>query len=417
MARILVVHESSALRLHATIEDHLASFRDHAVGHDVEYLNAALHIPRSIRRAKYALIVFHYTFLARRVSPRYFNWLCDRVSFLRDSAATKVIVPQDEQNRGDLLCRFINDFGVSHVFSCAGPIDWPRIYREIDAHQVGFDTVLTGYVSERTDARIQRMADDIRERSIAIGYRARDLLPCLGRHARLKGDLGRAFLAEAPRHGVTVDISLDPTDRIDGDAWFAFLLRCRYTIGVEGGASILDYDGSLEAATREYMQADPGASFEEIEAACFPGAEGSLELRAISPRHLEACMTRTCQVLVDGEYGSVLRPHEHYIPLRADMSNMADVLDTIARDDLREAMVERAYRDVVESGEWSYQRFVNLVLDRAGLQLQTEAPADTRPIRRLLDYPQLALRAVLHGTLDRLLKKRWFARLYARVRG
>ena len=55
--------------------------------------------------------------------------------------------------------------------------------------------------------------------------------------------------------------------------------------------------------------------------------DGRLQLFAISPRHLEACATRTCQVLVEGEYSGVLRPGEHYIPVRKDLSNLDDVLE------------------------------------------------------------------------------------------
>jgi hypothetical protein len=63
-------------------------------------------------------------------------------------------------------------------------------------------------------------------------------------------------------------------------------------------------------------------------------------------------------VLVEGEYNGILRPGEHYIELRRDFSNLDEVLDLIEDDTQRESLTEAAYRDVVASGAYTYQRFV-----------------------------------------------------------
>jgi hypothetical protein len=113
--------------------------------------------------------------------------------------------------------------------------------------------------------------------------------------------------------------------------------------------------------SRHYVAAHPGADFNEIEANCFPQQDGGLELFAISPRHLEACASRTCQILVEGSYNGVLRPGEHYIELRRDLANLDDVIDLVERDELRESITNDAWRDVVASGRYSYRGFVEEV--------------------------------------------------------
>jgi hypothetical protein len=143
-----------------------------------------------------------------------------------------------------------------------------------------------------------------------------------------------------------------------GDDWSRFMARSKYTIGVEGGASILDHDGSLRARVYDYELDHPHASFAEVEAACFPGRDGELKLFAVSPRHLEACVSRTCQVLVRGEYNGVLEAGRHYIPVEPDFSNLDDVLETMRRDDRRHAISEAAFEDVVRGGRWTYRGFV-----------------------------------------------------------
>ncbi len=98
-------------------------------------------------------------------------------------------------------------------------------------------------------------------------------------------------------------------------------------------------------------------SFDELEAKCFPGRDGELALFAISPRHLEACATRTVQILVEGSYSGVLQPGVHYLELKRDLSNLDAVLETVAAEDSRE-IAERAYADIVASGRFTYRRLV-----------------------------------------------------------
>ena len=83
----------------------------------------------------------------------------------------------------------------------------------------------------------------------------------------------------------------------------------------------------------------------------------------ISPRHLEACLTRTGQILVEGEYNGILKPDLHYIPLKADFSNLQEVFDRIQDEPARLEMVECAYRDIVATGRYTYRGMVNTVLE------------------------------------------------------
>jgi hypothetical protein len=178
--------------------------------------------------------------------------------------------------------------------------------------------------------------------------------PYLGRHAMLKAELADAVGARAGAHGLRVDLSTRAEDTFYGDDWYRFLASCRYTIGVEGGASVLDRDGSVQAC----VEAQPeGRTFDELEAACFPGRDGELALFAISPRHLEACATRTVQILVEGAYSGVLEPGAHYLELRRDLSNLDALLATVAAGDAAD-VAERAYADIVASGRYTYRRFV-----------------------------------------------------------
>lgn len=354
--------------MRATVRSHLQSIESYS-GHECVYLNTARpRAPRYLRRFDPDVVFFHYTFLSMRSAPEVFELAKAVVDYLRESPARKVAVPQDEQTRSDLLCEFINSFGVDVVLTPAPAEAWPMIYEGTDRSRLTLRTVLTGYVDESAVRRTAKLARRHHERPIDIGYRSWDPYPFYGRHGRLKGEIGYLFRRRAPEYGLRTNISNDYADALFGDDWFNFLLDCKYTIGVEGGTSMIDRDGSIARRTLAYLDEHPDANFEEVEAACFPGIDGTFPYYALSPRHFEAVMTRTCQILVEGHYGGVLEAGRHYIPLRRDLRNLDEVLTIVRQDNVRAELVDAAYEDVVASGAWTYRRFADEALAAARVE-------------------------------------------------
>lgn len=365
MAKILIVYCSYTYPLRAAVADHLYSFQRYS-SNQCYYLNIGIRgFPRYLRGVKFDLIVFHTIFLSVRWNLNKFQALTKKVRILKDINAVKIALPQDEFLNTDVLCDFINEFGVEHVFSAAPESEWPKIYHKVDFRKVRFYQVLTGYLDDFTIDRITALSATEQSRTLDIGYRAWKAKPWLGRHGYLKAQIAECFQEVAPKKGLRVDISLREEDTFFGDSWYQFLLRCKYTIGVEGGAGILDRDGTICRKTEAYLKHDPQASFAEIEEHCFAGLDGILNLFAISPRHLEACATRTCQILIEGEYNGILYPGIHYIELKSDFSNLEEVLEIIRQDSLRNKITEQAYDDIVKSRRFAYTSFVDFVLGKS----------------------------------------------------
>jgi hypothetical protein len=315
-----------------------------------------------------------------------FEKLARKAHWLKQVDAVKIALPQDEFTQTDVLGDFINEFGIDYVFSVAPESEWSKIYPTVDFEKVTFFNVLTGYLDEDTISRISLLAKTVQIRPIDIGYRAWRAEPWLGRHGFLKTEIAELFSEEAPKKGLVIDISTRAEDTFLGDDWYRFLLQCKYTIGVEGGATILDRDGMILQRTREYVVLHPPASFQEIEAACFPNQDGYLQLFAISPRHLEACVTRTCQVLIEGPYNGILVAGKHYIELKQDFSNINHVLNLIKQDNLREEIAERAYHEVVESGRYTYRGFVEFILEKSLEYSEPRHSSATHSLRYQLFY-------------------------------
>lgn len=358
------------------------------------YVNVAFGFPwRLLRHVRIAGVIYHTFFLGMRWAPDVFKVKTALCAPLASLDVPKVAIPQDEFIHTDMLAEFLAAHGVTHLLTCAEESDWKKIYgRHLDFSRVRVKTVLTGYIDEDTWQRVEALKRGKDWRRIDIGYRASKVAYWLGEHGQRKIRIADVIAKAATRRGLTVDCSLDARDTLLGDDWFKFLLDCRATIGVEGGASVLDHDGSVKRAVEAYVKDHPAADFEEVRAACFPGRDGELSLACLSPRHLEACLTETCQVLVEGRYNGVLYPWEHYIPVRKDYADIEQALDALADRELVSRLVRAAYRDIIASGKWSYQTFVR----ESEAEIFDGVPLPVMDMKSWLLYVYFRLRDWLH---------------------
>jgi hypothetical protein len=377
--KILIVYGYRDYPARSTSWNHLYAHGNYS-GHDCYYLNLAVNrVPWYIKCIKFDLIIFDTLFFVR-FKRGYFEGLMRRAAVLKKSNAIKVMLPQDEFINTDLLCRFAHEFKIDHIFSVAPESEWEKIYDTVDLSKTQIHKVLTGYLNDSIS-----LPGNI-ARDIDIGYCAADPPYWHGRHGMLKGDIGKAFLNCPDTNDLRMEILTPKGHPFLGDDWLHFLMRCKYTLGVEGGTSILDRDGTIRTCTERYQQEHPEATFEEVEQRCFSGVDGSFKLFALSPRHLEACATRTCQILIEGDYDGVLQPWKHYLPLKKDFSNLDQIVEIVKNDALRTEITECAFQEIVASNNYAYPVFSAKIIETAlGDEYYTCKTSKTVPsvIRRI----------------------------------
>lgn len=363
--KILLVYAALNYPLRANTKHLIDCFRQYGDAHWF-YLNLAHKVaPSYVGHVDFDLVIFQTTFTQRLSrSEAHYKQMMRRAAPLAILPAPKVALVQDEFWNIEKVERFIIAHDVKTVFSVAPESEWPVLYPSIDRRKVRFHRVLTGYLD-----------DDTLDRMVAAGaagaVRARDVVyraagkpsPAWGRFGYTKQILADAVSRLAPQFGLKTDISTQARDALYGDAWIDFLASARYTLGAPSGASLLDRDGRIAESVDAYCVAHPSASFEEVEAHCFAGIDGNLRLSAIGPRHIEACATRTCQILVQGDFNGLLQPNVHYLAVLPDLSNLAAVLARLGDEALRRKVVERAFDDVVRPRQITYRNFVAEVLD------------------------------------------------------
>lgn len=352
-----------------TFIEHLYSFKKYS-DERIFYLNFFyLKSLKLLSKIKFDLIIYHHSFAVTTNINR-LNRNIKLAKKLIENDIKKVVFFQDECWYTDFYNTFINELNINIVFSVAHATEWKKIYNQVNFEKVKFYRVLTGYIDENVIVKLKNK-EKVIEKRIDIFYRTIYNKPYhLGKFGNLKYVIAEVFNKNIKLTNLIINISTDKKDLVFGKQWYNLLLASKFTIGVESGASLLDRDGSIQKKVFKYIKLHPNAEFEEVEKECFNGLDGNLNLVALAPRHFEACITKTCQILVEGEYNGILKPWVHYIPLKNDFSNIEEVIEIIKNDNLREKITEQAYKDIVLSGEYSYSKFVNDFFKIIDLQTQ-----------------------------------------------
>ena len=144
-------------------------------------------------------------------------------------------------------------------------------------------------------------------------------------------------------------INIGRNTNLPRNLWVELLQSAKATVGAEAGTYYLDRNGSLLEQSKEYVQQNPDANLDDLLEKIFDNT--SIEYvsgKAISSRHFEPVGTKTCQILLEGNFNGILKEGEHYISVKKNISNLKDVIDVYSDHDLRNQIVERAYAYISE---------------------------------------------------------------------
>ncbi|MEB3221003.1 MAG: hypothetical protein VKS61_02900 [Candidatus Sericytochromatia bacterium] len=336
-ARVLVLWDA-VRHTAATVSAHVEALRAHS-SHDVQVLSLFGSLPDALALDRFDAVVIHYS-----LNLCVEGYLCERSrARLAAFKGVKAVFIQDEYRLVDRTIAALQAIGCDLLFTCVPEEEWEKVYPTARLPRMAKVNVLTGYVDE---ALLGRKVPPLDQRPIDIGYRARKVPAWLGDLGQEKYNIGVRVAEDARPHGLKVDLAYREEERLYGEAWIAFMTRCKATLGVESGASVFDFTGEIQAAVDQAVAADPGLPYEELKRRHFAQAEGLIRLNQISPRCFEAAALRTLMVLYEGEYSGRLEPWRHYVPLKKDHSNFGEVV-TVLRDPARAAaIVQQAYDEV-----------------------------------------------------------------------
>ena len=375
---ILVLHNVEDLgRARRSTLDYIFSFERYQPGHTYHYQKITDPPPAAVVAAQWDAVILESTSLGIvTIRPReLYMRLRDRWDFLKDERIVKIAFPQDDANCGGLMDDWFSDWGFQFVYSVRAPEHWPVLYPR-SSRTARFLPCLSGYVDDNSLPELKAFAKPWAKRERLIGQRVTMYPPRGGRQGRLKGLIAEAVKAAAQVRGLKADISTDTSDTFFGDAWYDFLGDCKFALGTEGGLSLHDPYGEIADRIAEFNVTNPGATFDEIEAACFPGLDGLHVFSGFSPRVLEAAVCQSSQVLVEGQYLGALEPGVHYLCLKQDLSNLDAVLDGLADEPAAQARITACNETLVENPKFRFSTLAAEVLKGIG----SEAPAGRKAV-------------------------------------
>jgi len=386
--RILVAyhHYEQPDESRATILDHIRTLEHSSDEHEIVYYNANDHVPSvasiddstpivvpDVAKQRFDAVILHYTLLSMRALGLGFYRYKQHVAWIGGLDTIKVALPQDEGSYAGVLDEWLFELGVSIVFSihfAEGRTLYPLMRRYADIYPC-----LPGYIDDGKARELAPRLVKTHERPKDIVYRARNLPYRIGRYSQLKHEIADAVGSAAQARGLECDISTRNEDTVLGPKWLPFLASSKAVIGTQGGYGAIDWRGEIPAKLEVMLAEKPGLTFDEFDAHMPSGWDGHGWL-TITPRHFEAVITKTCQVLVEGDYKGILRPNRHFIPIAADWSNADEVVDRLCDHDGLQEMAQTAYEEIFESGKYSYRVFADMIVGAIESQRKRDKMTD-----------------------------------------
>ncbi len=362
-----------------TVLEHIASFGRYST-HEISYENPVGRRDLASDVNRFDVLVVHWS-----IAITFDSYLSPDVRRrIRAFRGMKIQFIQDEHRWVNEVTATMTYLGIDLVYSVAGESERPKLYSGLRAE---VRQTLTGYVSEELERFTAPRPD---ARRIDIGYRGRPIPFWMGVRTYEKLAIGQGVLERAAGAGLTCDIAWTEDARIYGDSWLEFLASCKTVLGTPSGASIADFDGTVERTVREYLAGHPHASFEEVAAAVLGPWEGNVDIDVISPRIFEAAALRTALILFPGSYSGILEPWRHYLPLCRDFSNLPVIAEAIKDPERLRAITDTAHAELIASGVYSYRAFVATFDDdvRRSAQQRSRSRPDDRGRRWVRAVPR-----------------------------
>lgn len=353
---VLILYDNQSIHVN-TIKEHLESFKKFSKYH-INYTSATEFTKPKISLQDYDAVVIHYCIrvnINNYLSPYYSQ-------VLKDFSGYKILFIQDEYDTTEVARVWMRDIGIHAVFTCIPSQYINQIYPYSRFPLVEFIPTLTGFVPQCLESR-----DDFQpfkiiptsERPLTIVYRGRKLPYWYGDLGQEKLEIGLKMKQICIDKSIPHDIECDDSKRIYGDRWYGFLSSAKATLGTESGSNIFDEFGNIRATIELVLKKNPQISYVEVSNLFFKGNDKKAKMNQISPKMFEAIALKTALILFEGDYSGILKPELHYISLKKDFSNIDEVLSKLQDNQYLEELVNRAYDDIVASGKYSYQKFIN----------------------------------------------------------
>ncbi len=364
----LVIYSLKRLKVRNTLVEHLFSFKKYS-SCSLDYLNVKREIPFWVNKKCYDFIILHYSFLADERFVHNINPWKLKSKRVKEFDSIKIAIPQDEHQFSDRLFDLFSSAKIDIIYTLYNrDDDIKKVYLKSKTYNPIIKKVLTGYIDDNA-IKFFKNSPNLNKRKIDFAYRARSLMENHGRHASYKVLILKKLKKYLDQKAFNNDIEYGDDDISSllkstklGKDWFKFLISSKFILGSESGASLLDVDGSIQKKVFEFKFKNPKASFNEIEKNCFKNIDFNVSYFMMGPKNFEAILSKTLQILIEGEYNNILKPSKHYIELKKDFSNIDEIIKITNDLNFCQKFVDDAKEDILKNKRLYYKNFVEDIL-------------------------------------------------------
>lgn len=336
-----------------TVYEHLNSFSQYSK-FNYYFCHHNEDTPFHIKLSFFDAIIMHYSIRLP------FNQLHETaVTSIKNFQGKKILFIQDEYDYTKRTWYWIKKLEFHLVFTVVPPAGIPRIYPQEEFPTVKFVSNFTGYVPENLDFSQESIPPS--QRALTIGYRGRPLPLRYGQLGFEKINIGKQVASYCEKHSISHNIAWTESARIYGYQWYNFIKSCKAMLGSESGSNVFDWDGDLMKRLSYEKKRNPKISNSDLYEKVIRPLEIPKLMNQISPRIFECIACKTVLVLFEGEYSGIIQPDIHYVTLKKDGSNLDEVMKKLSDPLFVDTIAERAYKDIIESGNYSYHKFIKMV--------------------------------------------------------
>ena len=283
-----------------TVTDHYQSFGKHGRHHYrtmvPELFQSFLEDGYHDLLKKYDAIILHYSIYYPELKANYPSL----VGFLSKFENKKIVFVQDEYRRVNETCDILLEMKVDDVYSVCLEDARNQIYSRLINSGIRLHTTLTGYAPDKKYSFLP-----LYKRTWDVSYRARGLkltFPWLGLKAFEKSEIAEKF--QEKNSSLRLNISTAENERVYGKLWTKLLRQSRATLITISGASIVDFDGSIEHELKQSLL-QKGTTPEQI-ISKVKEYDGNVNATMISPRVFEAANCHSALVGFPDHYNGIL---------------------------------------------------------------------------------------------------------------
>ena len=344
MGNILLLHALPPKKFRFKgVEEIELLFKNYNSNKNVIEHNFFVDPPSYIKEFNFDAIILTSTFLERITHPKTYKRLIKKYSFLEKKNTLKIGLPQDDYWAQETKDNWYSS-NLDIIVSVFNSKYWPLLYPISIKKNI---KIIKGHTTYIDNNFKPFKAPDYNKREFDVVYRTVGEPYFPNNLGLIKSQIGTKFFKNFS-NDLNLNISNRQKDSIFGIKWYQFLGNSKAVLGSNSGSSVIvrnhDHIESITAAKEDLKK-----NMENFENIFFDEKDRNFNLTDISPRNIEAARTMTLQVLIEGEYGGVLKKNIDYFCLKEDFSNANELFRLLKNPKEIEKITKSCFNTLKES--------------------------------------------------------------------